>query len=70
MPEVVTFTQARRNWATLLGRVATDHNPLIITRHKAKPVVVMALEDYESAREYVRRRWVDGFRDGVASDML
>lgn len=46
MPEAVTFTQARRNLATLLDRVVDDHNPLIITRHMAKPVVVMSLEDY------------------------
>lgn len=51
MPEAVTFTQARQNWAALLDRVVDDHNPLIITRHKAKPVVVMALEDYNVIQE-------------------
>lgn len=51
MPEAVTFTQARRNLATLLDRVVDDHNPLIITRHKAKPVVVMSLEDHEAIQE-------------------
>lgn len=50
MPEAVTFTQARQNWAALLDRVTADYNPLIITRYKAKPVVVMVLEDYKAIR--------------------
>ena len=54
MPEAVTFTQARRNWTTLLERVVDDHNPLIITRHEAKPVVVMSLEDYNAIQEFAR----------------
>ncbi|MEW5772603.1 MAG: type II toxin-antitoxin system Phd/YefM family antitoxin [Thermodesulfobacteriota bacterium] len=55
MPEAVTFTQARRNWTALLDRVVDDHNPLIITRHKAKPVVVMALEDCRAIQERLKK---------------
>lgn len=54
MPEAVTFTQARQNWTALLERVMDDHNPLIITRHKAKPVVVMSLEDYSTIQERLK----------------
>lgn len=34
-----------------MNRVCEDHNPLIITRQKEKPVVMMSLEDYNAIEE-------------------
>ncbi len=38
----------RRNLATLLNAVNNDHEPLLVTRRRGKPVVLLSLEDYEA----------------------
>lgn len=35
----------------MMNRVREDSAPIIITRQKAKPVVLMSLEDYSSIEE-------------------
>ena len=38
----------RRNLSTLLNAVNNDHEPLMVTRRRGKPVVLLSLEDYEA----------------------
>ncbi|MFN9790080.1 MAG: type II toxin-antitoxin system Phd/YefM family antitoxin, partial [Holosporales bacterium] len=47
----VTYTQARANFSALMDRVCLDHDPVLITRQKQAPVVMMSLEDYNAIEE-------------------
>lgn len=47
----LTYTDVRSNFASVMEKVCDDHEPLIITRSKKRPVVMMSLEDYESIEE-------------------
>lgn len=51
MPQAVTYSEARQNLAETMDRVCDTHEPLIITRQKSRPVVMMSLEDYSSIAE-------------------
>jgi antitoxin YefM len=45
------YSEFRTHLASTLDRVNDDHNPILITRQKGKPAVVMSLEDYKSYEE-------------------
>ncbi len=49
--ETVTYTDARKNLAKTMEKVCDDHMPIVITRQKAEPVVLLSLEDYHSLEE-------------------
>lgn len=49
--EALTYTEVRKNFAKAMNSVCRDHSPIIITRQKEKPVVMMSLEDYSSIEE-------------------
>lgn len=49
--QTVTYTEARSNFAAMLDKVNDDHAPLIITRQRGKPAVLISLDDYESLDE-------------------
>jgi len=49
--DAITYTAARANLAKSMARVCDDHAPVIITRRGERPVVMMALEDYEALEE-------------------
>lgn len=51
MPEAITYTEARKKLASTMDGVCDSHEPVIITRQKARPVVMMSLEDYNSIIE-------------------
>jgi len=51
MPDAINYTDARAKLASLMDKVNEDHEPVIITRQKAKPVVLMSLDDYNSIQE-------------------
>ncbi len=51
MPEAITYTEARQNFASVMDRACDDHEPIIVTRQKSRPVVLMSLEDYNSMAE-------------------
>jgi antitoxin YefM len=51
MPEALTYSDARKNLASTMDKVCDSHDPVIITRRKAKPVVMMSLDDYNSIAE-------------------
>jgi antitoxin YefM len=42
----------RKNLSAMLDRVTSDHEPMVVTRDKGKPsVVLMSLEDFASYEE-------------------
>ncbi|MCG8527470.1 MAG: type II toxin-antitoxin system prevent-host-death family antitoxin [Opitutales bacterium] len=47
----LTYTDVRSNFANVMDKVCDDHEPVIITRSKKRPVVMMSFEDYESIEE-------------------
>ena len=49
--QTLSYTSARAGLARTMKRVCQDHDPVIITRQKADPVVMLSLEDYESMCE-------------------
>lgn len=51
MPEAITYTDARQNLASTMDAVCDSHEPVIITRRKAKSVVMISLDDYNSIAE-------------------
>ena len=47
-----SYSELRKNLASVLDRVAADHEPVIVTRDRGKPAaVLMSLEDYASFEE-------------------
>lgn len=49
--DAITYSYAREHLAAMMNRVCEDSTPIIITRQKAKPVVLMSLENYNSIEE-------------------
>lgn len=47
-----SYSDLRKNLATMIDRVNDDHEPVIITRDKGKPsAVLMSLEDFAAFEE-------------------
>ena len=46
-----TYSELRANLAKSMDMVCENHEPIVITRQKADPVVLMSLEDYNSMEE-------------------
>jgi antitoxin YefM len=51
---VLTFSDFRKNMATILNEVSSNREIVVITRSKAEPSVVMSLGDYNSMNENLR----------------
>lgn len=49
--DAISYSDARRNLAATMARVCDAHAPIIITRQKADPVVMLSLDDYNSLAE-------------------
>jgi len=49
--QIVSYSEARANLKTLMDRVVDDHEPTAITRQRGKPVIMVALEDWNGMRE-------------------
>ena len=49
--EVKTFSEARANLKSVMDRVVEDHVPVIISRRKAEPVVMISLSEWNSWQE-------------------
>ena len=49
--EAVTYSTLRANLSKAMEEVCEAHEPIIVTRQKSEPVVMMSLEDYEGMRE-------------------
>ena len=51
MPEALTYSDARKSLANIMDRVSDSHDPIIITRRQAKPVVLISLDEYNAIAE-------------------
>ena len=51
MMDATNDASARANLARLMERVSDDHEPLIITRHGARAVVMMSLKDFRALEQ-------------------
>jgi antitoxin YefM len=49
--DAVTYTSVRNNFARMLDKVNDDHEPVLITRQRGKPAVLMSLEDFNAYEE-------------------
>lgn len=47
----INFTYARANLAQTMDEVTNDRAPVLLTRQKGEPVVVMSLADYNALEE-------------------
>lgn len=49
--DVITYSDFRANLAATLDQVNDDHSPVLITRQKGKPAIVMSVDDFNSFKE-------------------
>jgi antitoxin YefM len=49
--DTMSYSSFRANLACALDAVNENHKPIIITRQKGKPAVVISLEDFQSYEE-------------------
>jgi antitoxin YefM len=49
--ETLSYTAVRANFAKAMEHVCRDHVPVLVTRAKSKPVVIISLEDYAAMEE-------------------
>ncbi|MCP4149693.1 MAG: type II toxin-antitoxin system prevent-host-death family antitoxin [bacterium] len=47
----ISYTTVRNSLAQTMDKVCEDHTPVIITRQKANPVVMLSLDDYHTLEE-------------------
>ena len=51
MVDVVTFSEARKNFKAVMDRVVDDCDYTVITRQGAEPVVMLSLSEWNSIQE-------------------
>ena len=49
--DAISYTAVRANLSKTMERVCNDHAPIIITRKRESPVVMISLEDYQAMEE-------------------
>jgi antitoxin YefM len=49
--KTTTYTQFRQKLAAEMDRVNDDHEPLVVTRSRGRPAVLISLEDYNALAE-------------------
>lgn len=49
--DAISYTAARANLSKTMEQVCNDHSPIIITRKRESPVVMLSLEDYHAMEE-------------------
>jgi antitoxin YefM len=49
--KTLSSTQLRANLSAVMDQVNDDHEPVIVTRTRGKPVVLISLEDWASMDE-------------------
>ena len=49
--DTMSYSALRSNLASMLDKVNDDHKPVLITRQKGKPAVLISLEDFQSYEE-------------------
>lgn len=51
MLDAVNYSEARKKLSTLMESVCDGSDVIVITRRKARPVVMMSLDEYNSIQE-------------------
>ena len=49
--DAISYTAARANLSKTMEQVCNDHAPIIITRKRESPVVMLSLADYQAMEE-------------------
>jgi len=49
--DAISYTVARATLSKTMEKVCNDHSPVIITRKRESPVVMISLEDYQAMEE-------------------
>ena len=49
--DAISYTAARANLSKTMEQVCNDHAPIIITRRRESPVVMISLADYQAMEE-------------------
>jgi len=49
--DAISYTAARANLSKTMEKVCNDHDPIIITRKRESPVVMLSLADYQAMEE-------------------
>jgi len=68
----LSYSEARANLASVMDRVNDDHAPLLVTRQRGRPVVMLSLEDFTAWEEtiYLMRNPANAQRLVQAIDAL
>ena len=76
--DVKTYSEARANLKSLMDQVVDDHLPVVISRRKGEPVIMMSLSDwngwqetnYLNATEANRRRLDESIAQLAAGEVI
>lgn len=49
--DAISYTVARAHLAKTMEKVCNDHEPVIITRRREAPIVMISLEDFRAMEE-------------------
>ena len=49
--DAISYTAVRANLSKTMEKVCNDHAPIIITRKRESPVVMLSLEDFQAMEE-------------------
>ncbi|WP_342269710.1 type II toxin-antitoxin system Phd/YefM family antitoxin [Rickettsia endosymbiont of Orchestes rusci] len=49
--DTINYSVLRGNLASIFDKVNENHSPIIVTRQKGKPSVIISLEDFKSYEE-------------------
>ncbi|MFM9977717.1 MAG: type II toxin-antitoxin system Phd/YefM family antitoxin [Sphingomonadaceae bacterium] len=49
--EIIMYSEARNNLKSVMDRAVNDHTPIAIMRQRGKPVVMVALDDWNAMNE-------------------
>ena len=49
--QTLSYSEARANLSSLMDKVNDDHAPMLVTRQRGRPVVVMSLDDFTAWEE-------------------
>lgn len=52
--KTMSYTESRARYAEVLDQVTNDREEVVVTRSGHEPVVIVALDEYESLRETAR----------------
>ena len=49
----INYSDFRNNLSSMLDEVNENHTPILVTRQKSKPAIVISLADYNSYKETI-----------------